>query len=218
MAITVKNMRKSPGYLLRCAHQYAVAIVSEHLAPLGLTTMQFSTLVALNEHPGLDATRLVLEARDGTLWLGTLEVQLLQLGRGTEAIARFEAALRAKPDFPEPCFNLANTLAQAGRTAEALTHYDFYLRMKPDDVEARSNYAATLQITRRFDDAITQLEFAVKLRPADAELQNNLGAALAQAGRPAEALRRFQEALRLRPDFARARENLERATRATGGR
>lgn len=58
MAITVKNMRKSPGYLLRCAHQYAVAIVSEHLAPLGLTTMQFSTLVALNEHPGLDATRL----------------------------------------------------------------------------------------------------------------------------------------------------------------
>jgi DNA-binding MarR family transcriptional regulator len=58
MAITVKNMRKSPGYLLRCAHQYAVAIVSEHLAPLGLTTVQFSTLVALNENPGLDATRL----------------------------------------------------------------------------------------------------------------------------------------------------------------
>jgi DNA-binding MarR family transcriptional regulator len=59
MAITsVKNLRKSAGYLLRCAHQYAVAIVAEHLTPLNLTSVQFATLVALNENPGLDATRL----------------------------------------------------------------------------------------------------------------------------------------------------------------
>jgi DNA-binding MarR family transcriptional regulator len=59
MATTnVKKLRKSPGYLLRCAHQFAVAIVAEHLTPLNLTSVQFATLVALNDHPGLDATRL----------------------------------------------------------------------------------------------------------------------------------------------------------------
>ena len=59
MATTnVKKLRKSPGYLLRCAHQFSVAIVAEHLTPLNLTSVQFATLVALNDHPGLDATRL----------------------------------------------------------------------------------------------------------------------------------------------------------------
>jgi len=55
---TVKKMRKSPGYLLRCAHQFAVAVVAEHLTPLNLTSVQFATLVAVNDVPGLDATRL----------------------------------------------------------------------------------------------------------------------------------------------------------------
>jgi DNA-binding MarR family transcriptional regulator len=54
---TVKKMRKSPGYLLRCAHQFAVAVVAEHLTPLHLTSVQFATLVAVNDVPGLDATR-----------------------------------------------------------------------------------------------------------------------------------------------------------------
>ena len=59
MATTnVKKLRKSPGYLLRCAHQFSVAIVAEHLTPLNLTSVQFATLVALNDHPGVDATRL----------------------------------------------------------------------------------------------------------------------------------------------------------------
>ena len=59
MPITnVKNMRKSPGFLLRCAYQFSVAIVAEHLTPLNLTSVQFATLVAVHDHPGLDATRL----------------------------------------------------------------------------------------------------------------------------------------------------------------
>ena len=61
MATTnVKKLRKSPGYLLRCAHQFSVAIVAEHLTPLNLTSVQFATLVALNDNPGVDATRLAV--------------------------------------------------------------------------------------------------------------------------------------------------------------
>lgn len=59
MPITdVKKLRKSPGFLLRCAHQLSVAIVAEHLTQLNLTSVQFATLVAVDDHPGLDATRL----------------------------------------------------------------------------------------------------------------------------------------------------------------
>jgi DNA-binding MarR family transcriptional regulator len=59
MPITnVKKLRKSPGFLFRCAHQFAVAIVAEHLTPLNLTSVQFAVLVAINDVPGLDATRL----------------------------------------------------------------------------------------------------------------------------------------------------------------
>lgn len=59
MLITsVKKMRKSPGFLLRRANQYAVAIVAEYLTPLNLTSIQFAALVAINDSPGLDATRL----------------------------------------------------------------------------------------------------------------------------------------------------------------
>jgi DNA-binding MarR family transcriptional regulator len=54
----VNSLRRSPAYLLRCAHQFSVAIVAELLTPLNLTGMQFATLVALNDHPGLDATTL----------------------------------------------------------------------------------------------------------------------------------------------------------------
>lgn len=61
MPITnVENLRKSPGFLLRCAHQFAVAIVAEHFTPLGLTATQFAALVAINDHPGLDITRLAM--------------------------------------------------------------------------------------------------------------------------------------------------------------
>lgn len=55
---TVEKMRKSPGFLLRRANQYATAIVAEHLVPLNLTSIQFAALVAINDSPGLDATRL----------------------------------------------------------------------------------------------------------------------------------------------------------------
>ncbi|MGE0797522.1 MAG: MarR family winged helix-turn-helix transcriptional regulator [Lautropia sp.] len=59
MPITnVKKMRRSPGFLLRCAHQFSQAIVAEHFTPLNITAIQFASLVAINDLPGLDATRL----------------------------------------------------------------------------------------------------------------------------------------------------------------
>ncbi len=47
-----------PGHLIRRAQQIAVAIFMEECAGLDLTPVQYAALVAIREHPGVDATRL----------------------------------------------------------------------------------------------------------------------------------------------------------------
>jgi DNA-binding MarR family transcriptional regulator len=47
-----------PGYLMRRAQQIAVAIFMEECAAFEITPVQYASLVAIREHPGVDATRL----------------------------------------------------------------------------------------------------------------------------------------------------------------
>jgi DNA-binding MarR family transcriptional regulator len=47
-----------PGHLIRRAQQIAYALFMEECAGYGLTPVQYASLIALREKPGLDATRL----------------------------------------------------------------------------------------------------------------------------------------------------------------
>jgi DNA-binding MarR family transcriptional regulator len=47
-----------PGHLIRRAQQIAYALFMEECAGHGLTPVQFASLIALRERPGIDATRL----------------------------------------------------------------------------------------------------------------------------------------------------------------
>jgi DNA-binding MarR family transcriptional regulator len=47
-----------PGYLFRRMQQIAVAIFVEECSEYELTPVQFAALVAIQTHPGIDATRL----------------------------------------------------------------------------------------------------------------------------------------------------------------
>ena len=47
-----------PGYLFRRMQQIAVAIFVEECRAYDLTPVQFAALVAIQTHPGIDATRL----------------------------------------------------------------------------------------------------------------------------------------------------------------
>jgi DNA-binding MarR family transcriptional regulator len=47
-----------PGYLFRRMQQIAVAIFVEECESYGLTPVQYAALVAIQTHPGIDATRL----------------------------------------------------------------------------------------------------------------------------------------------------------------
>ncbi|HWW47212.1 MAG TPA: MarR family transcriptional regulator [Xanthobacteraceae bacterium] len=57
-AHSMDDVYLKPGHLFRRMQQIAVAIFMEECAPLDLTPVQYATLVAIRDYPGVDATRL----------------------------------------------------------------------------------------------------------------------------------------------------------------
>jgi DNA-binding MarR family transcriptional regulator len=56
--ISMDAVYAKPGYLFRRMQQIAVAIFVEECKAYGLTPVQYAALVAIQTHPGIDATRL----------------------------------------------------------------------------------------------------------------------------------------------------------------
>jgi MarR family transcriptional regulator, lower aerobic nicotinate degradation pathway regulator len=57
-AVTMDAVYSKPGYLFRRMQQIAVSIFVEECKAYDLTPVQFAALVAIDTHPGIDATRL----------------------------------------------------------------------------------------------------------------------------------------------------------------
>jgi MarR family transcriptional regulator, lower aerobic nicotinate degradation pathway regulator len=56
--VTMDAVYAKPGYLFRRMQQIAVAIFVEECKAYDLTPVQYAALVAIQTHPGIDATRL----------------------------------------------------------------------------------------------------------------------------------------------------------------
>lgn len=56
--VTMDAVYAAPGYLFRRMQQIAVAIFMEECRSFDLTPVQYAALVAIQTHPGIDATRL----------------------------------------------------------------------------------------------------------------------------------------------------------------
>ena len=56
--ITMDAVYGKPGYLFRRMQQIAVSIFMEECKAFDLTPVQYAALVAIQTHPGIDATRL----------------------------------------------------------------------------------------------------------------------------------------------------------------
>jgi MarR family transcriptional regulator, lower aerobic nicotinate degradation pathway regulator len=56
--MSMDDVYTKPGHLIRRMQQIAVAIFMEECAGFDLTPVQYAALVAIREHPGVDATRL----------------------------------------------------------------------------------------------------------------------------------------------------------------
>jgi DNA-binding MarR family transcriptional regulator len=53
-----KDIYKQAGHLIRRAHQMSTAVFMTEAKAFDLTAVQFSALVVIQEHPGIDATRV----------------------------------------------------------------------------------------------------------------------------------------------------------------
>ena len=126
----------------------------------------------------------------------------LAQGRGDEAIARYETALRLQPNLPATESNLCSALTQAGRAGEAVAHGEAALRLDPTSPNAHVNLGNALMQLGRAGEAIACYEAALRVEPDAADTQVNLGAALVKAGRPDEAIAHYEAALRVEPDRA----------------
>ncbi|MGA3007806.1 MAG: tetratricopeptide repeat protein, partial [Opitutaceae bacterium] len=142
-------------------------------------------------------------------------------GRLTEAIYRYETALRIDPYFAEAHNNLGLALSHVpGHLAEAIAHYNAALRIDPHSAEAHNNLGLALShVPGHLAEAIAHYQTALCLQPDLAEAHNNLGLALAQfPGRRSEAIAHFEAALLIDPNFAVAHNNLGVALSAEPGR
>ena len=59
--MTLTNLYRKPGHLIRRAQQIAVALFMQECAGFDLTPVQYAALAAIREYPGIDATRLAGE-------------------------------------------------------------------------------------------------------------------------------------------------------------
>jgi DNA-binding MarR family transcriptional regulator len=56
--MSMDDIYKKPGHLIRRAQQISVAIFMEECAGFDVTPVQYAALIAIRENPSLDATRL----------------------------------------------------------------------------------------------------------------------------------------------------------------
>jgi tetratricopeptide (TPR) repeat protein len=128
-------------------------------------------------------------------------------GRAPEAIEMIDAALRARPDYPEALCLGGFILGEAGQQEAALRFYDRALKSRPDFVAALSNSGKLLFGLGRFEEALVAFDKALAVAPANADSWNNRAGALRELGRLEESIVACQQAVLLRPDFAEATLN-----------
>ena len=129
-------------------------------------------------------------------------------GRLEEAVAHFQAALRAREDLPKVHNNLANCLRDLKRPLEALAHYRRAVELEPKYALARTNLGRTLHELGRYDEAMPHLLHALQIDPESADARNNLGIVLRAQNRLPEALRQFERAARFEPGSSPVQLNL----------
>ena len=100
--------------------------------------------------------------------------ELQAVGCLRDAIERYEAALRVKPDYLEAHNGLGVSLHQLGRLPEAIAHYEAAIRINPNYADAHFNLGVALAQSGHENDAQQHFEMAIKLKPDLAEKQKAL--------------------------------------------
>jgi tetratricopeptide (TPR) repeat protein len=133
----------------------------------------------------------------------------LRRGDNEAALAVWEAAVRADPDWADPVIQLGLLRARLGDTDGAIEMLERGLRLDPEQHQARNNLGALLIRRGRVDEGIALIRAATAAMPENPNALFNLALGLAHAGRRAEAIETLGQVLELASEhtdalFARA--------------
>jgi Flp pilus assembly protein TadD len=118
-------------------------------------------------------------------------------GRGAEAIAIYQEALRTQPKSRPTRIGLARALMRQGRTIEAFRQADALLADSLSDPEAWTIVAEALDALGKADLAANAFERALALAPREAQLRARLGRLYEALDRPFDAAASYNQALAL---------------------
>jgi protein O-mannosyl-transferase len=157
-------------------------------------------------------------ARNPGAWMAhhNLGNALVALGRPTEAIPHYEAAMALRPQSAEIASGYGHALIRLQRFAEAIPHLERAQRLRADYLLAYNYLGLAFLNLRRMPEAEAQFRAALKLKPDYVDGHLNLGLTLAQSDRTAEAIPHFVAATQLRPGHAEAEFNLAVALALSG--
>jgi protein O-GlcNAc transferase len=127
-----------------------------------------------------------------------------QQGRHNEAMASYDKALAARPDFFEALFNRGNLLLELKRPEEALASYERVLAIRQDFPSAWNNRGTALRGLQRLQEALASFEQATLLAPGHVNALTNRAIALLDLKRLKDALAATERALAVQPGSAEA--------------
>ena len=129
-------------------------------------------------------------------------------GKGAEAVAELEKAVKLAPDAPNLRANFGEILRQNGKLEEASKELEKAIALDPDNSQALNNLGIIQYDLRKFKKAIEHYRKAVEIRPDMAEAHNNLGNAMRMTGDVEGAFSAYQDALTHREIYPEAYNNL----------
>ena len=118
------------------------------------------------------------------------------------AKAKFEEALKSKPDDPELANNLGLTLERTGQLDAAIARYTQAVQLNGRSWAYHFNLAHAVSVRQEWDRAIAEYRIARDLFPADYATQYNLAITLHRKGDEAAAIPEFEKAIALAPTEA----------------
>lgn len=119
--------------------------------------------------------------------------------RYADAAEAYRRAVRLRPEWADPHFNLGNALRELGQLEQAAEAYEHATRLNAESPEAWYNLADIMEQRGETTTAVTCLQRAIERAPHYADAHYNLALCMEKLGRTAEAAKHWRRYLQLDP-------------------
>ena len=160
----------------------------------------------------LSVYRMGAEDPDGLEFLFYSANVLRTMKRADEALAEYDRAVEAKPEYFFYLYHKSNYLRELGRHEEAVAAMDALLARDPERYDYMFHKSNSLRSLGRHEEALAVMEKAVAIVPANPLFRYNMAQSLTLLGRYAEAVEVLKEVVSMSdaPDYAAELERVQK--------